>query len=151
VKLSQKKKGAKEQGLLCLAKKKGTLRNKSAEIVLYEGNFDNLKEKKKFQLKKLSKIEGGTDDKEIEFTLHIGVVKFHVSCENMDQKNIFLWNLIQVTKEIYNNIPELLNMTHTELSIYGLKNELFNTNTATIDDMSQSTDQIVSDIEDSWC
>eukprot|EP01080_Neovahlkampfia_damariscottae_P005164 gene5164-8770_t len=136
-KISQRKKTGKEQGILCLAKKKGTLRNKSAEVVLYEGTFDNLKEKKKYQLKKLTKIEGGKDEKEIEFTLHIGVVKFHISCYNTDQKNIFLWNLIQISKETYNNIPELINLTHTELSIY-----------ATTDEITQSSDQIVSEIED---
>ena len=71
----------------------------------------------------------------------------------MDQKNIFLWNLIQVSKETYNNIPELINITHTELSIYG-KNKIYLNPfnlffKATSDDITQTSDQIVTDIEDS--
>jgi hypothetical protein len=123
-----RKRGTKpETKVLCVVKRKEkTLEiiGKSVptiEIVPFdvkeESDGKKYVEKKRYKLKKLTKIEGGTKDKENEFTLHWGT-SYHFVCESADVRNVFLWKLLQLITETFNTSPELINITHLELSFF---------------------------------
>lgn len=126
---SKMKKGKDGNVILCLVKRKEKTLEQliartiaTAEIVAFEYVDKKLTEKKKYKLKKLSKIEGGNKERETEVTFYWGT-SYHFKTESVDKRNIFLWKLLQLITETYNFTPELINITHLELSFFSNPDE----------------------------